>query len=107
MPAAVPPAYLDHNATSPVRPEAAGMIRELHRIGVREVVMLTGDQPGVAHAVARQVGVDRVRAGLLPEDKLDAITAMQATVSAPISSGLEKGMSPWFSTIRPSNPASA
>ena len=61
-----------------VRPEAAGMIRELHRIGVREVVMLTGDQPGVAHAVARQVGVDRVRAALLPEDKLDAITAMQA-----------------------------
>ena len=40
--------------------------------------MLTGDQPGVAHAVARQVGVDRVRAALLPEDKLDAITAMQA-----------------------------
>ncbi|MEZ7714803.1 cation-translocating P-type ATPase [Micrococcus luteus] len=61
-----------------VRPEAAGMIRQLHRIGVREVVMLTGDQAGVAHAVARQVGVDRVKAGLLPEDKLDAITAMQA-----------------------------
>lgn len=61
-----------------VRPEAAGMIRELHRIGVREVVMLTGDQPGVAHAVARQVGVDEVRAALLPEDKLEAIAAMQA-----------------------------
>ena len=61
-----------------VRPEAADMIRGLHRIGVEEVVMLTGDQPGVAHAVARQVGVDEVRAALLPEDKLEAIAAMQA-----------------------------
>lgn len=61
-----------------VRPEAADMIRGLRRIGVEEIVMLTGDQPGVAHAVARQVGVDEVRAALLPEDKLEAIAAMQA-----------------------------
>ena len=61
-----------------LRPEAAGMIRALHGIGVREVVMLTGDQPGVAQAVARQVGVDDVRAGLLPQDKLEAIEALQA-----------------------------
>ncbi|MDY6054385.1 cation-translocating P-type ATPase [Micrococcus sp.] len=60
-----------------VRPEAEEMIRALHRIGVREVIMLTGDQAGVAHAVAREVGVDQVRAGLLPEDKLDAIVEMQ------------------------------
>ena len=61
-----------------LRSEAAGMIRALHGIGVREVVMLTGDQPGVAQAVARQVGVDDVRAGLLPQDKLEAIEALQA-----------------------------
>ncbi|HHW83410.1 MAG TPA: cation-translocating P-type ATPase, partial [Actinomycetales bacterium] len=61
-----------------IRPEAPEMIAELHRLGIREVVMLTGDQERVAQSVAARVGVDTVRAGLMPEDKLEAIRELQA-----------------------------
>jgi len=60
-----------------IRPEAADMVADLHRAGVREVAMLTGDNALVAAAVANEVGVDTVHAGLLPEDKLDLVTEMQ------------------------------
>ena len=60
-----------------VRPEAAAMVARLHEVGVEKVVMLTGDVPLVAHAIAAATGVDEVHAGLLPEDKLDVVTAMQ------------------------------
>ena len=60
-----------------VRPGAAAMVDALHAAGVRRVVMLTGDAPAVAHAVADATGVDEVHAGLLPEDKLDVVTALQ------------------------------
>ncbi|MCG2800458.1 MAG: cation-translocating P-type ATPase [Cellulomonas sp.] len=61
-----------------VRPDAAQMVTELHRAGVRTVVMLTGDAMPVAVAVAEATGVDEVRAGLLPQDKLDAVRELQA-----------------------------
>ena len=60
-----------------VRADAAEMVRRLHAAGVRKVVMLTGDQQRVAEAVAAQVGIDEVRAGLLPEEKLEAVAALQ------------------------------
>ena len=61
-----------------LRADAPEMISLLHSVGVKEVVMLTGDNERVARSVAAQVGVDQVRAGLLPEDKLEAIKALQA-----------------------------
>ncbi|WP_433496543.1 heavy metal translocating P-type ATPase [Sphaerimonospora sp. CA-214678] len=61
-----------------VRPDAARMVAGLHASGVRRVVMLTGDTRRVAEAVAAQVGVDEVRAGLLPEDKLEVVRDLQA-----------------------------
>ena len=61
-----------------VRASAAEMVRRLHEAGVDKVVMLTGDQQRVAEAIASQVGVDEVRAGLLPEDKLTAVADLQA-----------------------------
>jgi Cd2+/Zn2+-exporting ATPase len=60
-----------------VRDDAAEMVRRLHANGVQKVVMLTGDNQRVAAAVAVQVGVDEVRAGLLPEDKLEIVTELQ------------------------------
>jgi Cd2+/Zn2+-exporting ATPase len=58
-----------------VRKEAAAAIREMRAAGVGQVVMLTGDNAGTAHAVARAVGIGDVRAELLPEDKLRAVEA--------------------------------
>lgn len=52
------------------RPEAAEKIAALRRAGVRHIAMLTGDNPRIAEAIGRHLGVDEVYAGLLPEDKL-------------------------------------
>lgn len=60
-----------------IRADAPEMVRRLHRAGVRKVVMLTGDVEPVAAAVGAQVGIDEVRAGLLPEDKLEAVADLQ------------------------------
>jgi Cd2+/Zn2+-exporting ATPase len=60
-----------------IRHDAAEMVRRLHAAGVEKVVMLTGDIEPVARAVAAQVGVDEVRAGLLPEDKLEAVAELR------------------------------
>ena len=67
-----------------VRPGARRAIAELHALGVREIVMLTGDNAASAHAVAREVGIDTVRAGLLPADKVaevEILAARHATVA--------------------------
>ena len=56
-----------------VRPEARAAVAAIERAGIRETVMLTGDRPAVAHAIAREAGVDDVRAGLLPGDKVAAV----------------------------------
>ena len=53
----------------PLRPEAASVLRQLHRLGIRSTVMMTGDSCRTAEAIARQVGVDRFFAEVLPEDK--------------------------------------
>lgn len=51
-------------------------IADLHRLDVR-TMMLTGDNQHTAEAIARSVGIDEVRAGLLPEDKLKIIETLQ------------------------------
>lgn len=56
-----------------LRPEAATTMAALKRIGVRETVMLTGDNTRVAAAIAKQVGLTDFRADLMPEDKVKAI----------------------------------
>jgi Cd2+/Zn2+-exporting ATPase len=52
-------------------------IDELHRQGIKSVVMLTGDSQATAQAVADEVGVDEFRAELMPEDKVEAIAALR------------------------------
>jgi Cd2+/Zn2+-exporting ATPase len=60
------------------RPEARRAIEALHAVGVRPVVMLTGDNRAVGDAVGALVGVDEVRAELMPEDKIAAVHGMVA-----------------------------
>ncbi|MDO5512647.1 cation-translocating P-type ATPase [Corynebacterium sp.] len=59
-----------------IRPDAAAAVSALHDKGVR-VIMATGDAERVAHAIAAELGVDEVHAGLLPEDKLDLVRDLQ------------------------------
>ncbi len=62
----------------PLRPEAAAAIRELHNLGIKNIVMMTGDNVRTAAAVAEKVGVDEFRAGVLPEDKAAFIREAKA-----------------------------
>ena len=62
-----------------IRPDAKGIVAQLHAQGVKTIVMLTGDNERTARAVAAEVGIDEVRAELLPEDKVTAIEELVET----------------------------
>jgi Cd2+/Zn2+-exporting ATPase len=64
------------------RTDSREVILALQEGGRSHTVMLTGDHPAVAAEVGRQVGVDEVRAGLLPENKLSAIEALATEYGA-------------------------
>jgi Cu+-exporting ATPase len=61
----------------PIKESAAGAIRELHALGLT-VIMATGDNERTAEAVARQLGIDDLRAGVSPEDKKSLVDELQA-----------------------------
>jgi Zn2+/Cd2+-exporting ATPase len=60
-----------------VRPEAAGAIAQLKKLGIEHIIMLTGDNHRTAYSIAQAIGVDQVYAELLPEDKLHLIRQLQ------------------------------
>jgi Cd2+/Zn2+-exporting ATPase len=60
-----------------VKDSSREAINQLHALGVK-TLMLSGDNPHTAKAIARQVGIDAARGNLLPEDKLQAISDLQA-----------------------------
>ena len=55
--------------SDPLRGEAREVLAALRQLGIEEAVMLTGDSPRTAEAIAKQLGVDTLRAGVLPSDK--------------------------------------
>ncbi len=61
-----------------IRRDAIGIVADLHAKGVKKIVMLTGDNERTANTVANEVGIDEVRAELLPEDKVRAIEELTA-----------------------------
>jgi Cu+-exporting ATPase len=62
--------------TDPIKESTADAIRELHRLGLM-VIMATGDNERTAKAVARQLGINEVRAGVLPQDKKTLVDELQ------------------------------
>ncbi len=60
-----------------LRPEGREIVRKLHALGVRKVVMLTGDQQPVAAAIAKEAGIDEFHAALLPADKVAAVRQLK------------------------------
>jgi manganese/zinc-transporting P-type ATPase C len=61
-----------------LRDNSAATIARLRSLGVRRVLMLTGDQPERAHALAASLGLDAVHAGLLPQDKARILQELAA-----------------------------
>lgn len=59
-----------------LRPEAAAAVRELRTLGLR-TLLLTGDAEAVGTAVARQLGIDEVACGLLPDEKLERVRTLR------------------------------
>jgi Cd2+/Zn2+-exporting ATPase len=65
-----------------IRPEARAALASLRRRGVRHIALLTGDNEATAAAIGREAGVDEVRAGLLPEEKVAAVRELAARYGA-------------------------
>lgn len=61
------------------RPEARATLSALRRLGIEKIVMLSGDNSLVAASIGRAVGIEDIRAGLMPEDKVNAIKELAAT----------------------------
>lgn len=69
--------YLGHIVINDeLKPDSKDAIADLRRAGVRDVVMLTGDNEKVASKVAEQVGIDKYFAGLLPANKVEKIESL-------------------------------
>jgi Zn2+/Cd2+-exporting ATPase len=60
-----------------LRESAADAVQLLRANGIAHVALLTGDQPAAAEALGRAVGIDQVRAGLMPEDKVHEVTELR------------------------------
>ena len=71
----------------PLREEAAEVIQELKKVGIKNVVMMTGDSDRTARAIAARVGVDRYFAEVLPEDKAHFVEKAKANGSKVIMIG--------------------
>ncbi|MDT7641503.1 MAG: manganese-transporting P-type ATPase, partial [Pseudonocardiales bacterium] len=61
-----------------VRPESRAVLDALRADGVKRIVLLTGDHPETAAAVAAELGIDEFRAQVLPEEKQDVVRALRA-----------------------------
>lgn len=64
--------------TDHIRPEAARTMTTLRKLGVTNLMMLTGDQRAIADRIASQVGITTVKADLLPQDKIAALKNVPA-----------------------------
>ncbi|MFD2405548.1 heavy metal translocating P-type ATPase [Azorhizophilus paspali] len=64
--------------TEQVRDNAAQTVARLRELGARRILMLTGDQPERARALAEELGLDEFRAGLLPEQKAEVLQQLAA-----------------------------
>jgi Zn2+/Cd2+-exporting ATPase len=60
-----------------IRPAARQVIEDLKKLGIRNIAMLTGDNSGVAHAIAAQLGIEQVYADLLPEQKVEKLNELK------------------------------
>jgi len=70
-----------------IRNDIAEIFEELHHHGIKETVMLTGDKQSAAREVAKRIGVDRLHAECLPQDKVTEIRDLQKRLSPVVMVG--------------------
>jgi heavy metal translocating P-type ATPase len=73
--------------TDQIRPGVPYMVAKLHDLGVKDIVLLTGDNKENAEVIAMQTGVTRYEADLLPQEKVDEIQRLRAELGATIMVG--------------------
>ncbi len=61
-----------------IRETSRGVIQQIHKLGIQQTIMLTGDNRAAAEAIGRQVGVTGIEAELLPQEKLDFIKRLKS-----------------------------
>ena len=85
----------------PLREDSVAALARLHRQGYR-LVMLTGDNPTTANAIAKEAGIDEVIAGVLPDGKADAIKRLQGQGHqvAMIGDGINDAPAPAITLMR-------
>ena len=83
------------------RPEAKETLEKLKKIGIKRMIMLTGDNQKVADAVAKEIGITDAWGGLLPEEKVDAIRKLKENESkvAMIGDGVNDAPAMAHSTV--------
>lgn len=60
-----------------VREESKSLIKSLHKLGVQETILLTGDHEASANVIAKQVGMTNVKANLLPDEKVSYVQSIR------------------------------
>nr|WP_307250986.1 heavy metal translocating P-type ATPase [Croceifilum oryzae] len=60
-----------------IRSNSADVIQQLHRVGIKQTVMLTGDNQATAQVIGKQLGISQIQSELLPEDKLAQIQVLR------------------------------
>jgi Cu2+-exporting ATPase len=80
--------------SDPIRPEAPAVVQALRDRGIREIVMLTGDNARVAEEIARAVGITRFVADVFPQSKAEHVRALQdeGRVVAVIGDGINDSL---------------
>ena len=74
--------------TDEIRPEARKTLAELKRLGIREMLMITGDNQATAEAIAKEIGIDHIHAEALPADKLKFLSELKRRPVAFIGDGV-------------------
>lgn len=64
--------------TNTLREEVPRAVERLRKLGIKHIVLLTGDNEWIAKAVAQRLGISEYRASMLPEDKIEYVKTLQA-----------------------------
>jgi Cu2+-exporting ATPase len=84
-----------------IRPESQAVVRALHGMGIRQTVMLTGDNATVARAVGARIGLTRQFADMMPADKADVIAELkrEGNVVAMVGDGINDSVALTWSDV--------